>query len=184
MTNQFTRWPLSVGATPLGLAMSSTDDLWWADYSGFLGRLDPTNNAVTTYTLPGGGTPAMVALSGESVWYTGYVNATFGLLDPGVANGISVTVVSSTATFTPSCSVLGPGISSSVSISTGMAVWSPQVVTATVNSGGWQVVQLPSGANSWGIAAIGSDVWVADTGRDKLVWFSHRVYLPIVLSGQ
>ncbi|RLC75140.1 MAG: hypothetical protein DRJ03_30730 [Chloroflexi bacterium] len=183
VTNQFARWSLTSGASPYGLAMSSNDHLWWADKSGFLGCLEPTNNKVTTYTLPGGGEPAMVVPSGESVWYT-EITGTFGVLNPSVVNEISVTVVPSTKTVTPSCSVLGAGISSSVSISTGMAVWSPAVITATVNSGGWQVYQLPSGANPWGIAAVGGSVWVADAGRDKLVWFSHRVYLPIVLRGQ
>jgi streptogramin lyase len=126
----------------------------------------------------------MVALSGESVWYTDEASDTFGVLNPAAVNGISVTVLPSTIPVTPACSVIGVGINSSVPISTGMAVWSPGVITATVNSGGWQVYQLPSGADPWDIVAVGGNVWVADRDRDKLVWFSHRIYLPLVLKGQ
>jgi streptogramin lyase len=189
VANQFTRWQLSAGAQPWGqLTVDGSGNIWWPDMRlRTLARLELAANRVTAYNLPLDVRPRMVAVSGESVWYTAYtgtssmpISGTFGVLYPPAASGISVTVISSTQAVISSCSDLGAGISSSASISTGIATWGPGVVTPTVNSASWIAYQLPSGAIPWGIA-IREGVWVADQGRDKLIWFPpYLVYLPII----
>jgi streptogramin lyase len=179
--DQFTQWQLPAWAEPVGLAADGSGNLWWADSGlGALARLEPAIGRMTTYTLPLGREPKMLAFSGQNVWYTEVVSGTLGVLNPAVADGVSATIVASTVAATPSCSTLGMGISSPLAISTDVAMWTPGAVTPRVDSGGWLVYELPLGAYPWGIAVRGG-VWVADQGRDKLLWLSYSVYLPIVM---
>ena len=171
--NQFTRWQLHTSSKPEGLAVNSSGHIWWADYGlGALGRLEPTENRVTTYDLPVGVHPEMVALDGENVWYSEAGRSAFGVLNPATAYGTSTTVIPVTTTVASSSRTITESISSSVPISTGVAVWSPVVITTAYDSDGWQIYELPSEAYPWGIAAIEGEIYLADTGRDKLVHVS------------
>jgi len=169
---QSTRWQLPTGTNPVGLAVNNSGHIWWVDYGldglGSLGRLEPTENRVTTYDLPVGVHPTMVAMDGENVWYSEGGRSAFGVLNPAAAHGTSTTVVPITTTVAPSSRVIGSGVSAAVPISTGVAVWSPVVITTTYDSDGWQIFELPSGAYPWGIAAVEGEIYLADTGRDKL----------------
>jgi streptogramin lyase len=179
--SQFTQWQLPAWADPVGLAVDGSDNLWWADSGlGALARLEPAIGRMTTYTLPLGEEPVMLAFSGESVWYTEVASGTLGVLNPAVADGVSTTVVASAVAAASSCSTLGAGSSSPLTISTDTAMWTPGDLIPRVNSGGWRVYELPWGAYPWGIA-VRDGVWVADQGRDKLLWLSYSVYLPIVM---
>lgn len=180
--NQFTYWQLPFNSYPEGLAVDSSGNLWWAENNfAALGRLEPAANRVTTYTLPVGGWANMVTISGGAIWYTEGLSGTFGVMNPATAVGSSATITSATVAVTPNCAVLGVGVTSTPVISTGVAVFTSGIFTPTVNSGGWTVYQLPSPDSSlWGIANAGG-VWIGDRGRDKLVWFSYPIYLPMVL---
>jgi streptogramin lyase len=176
--NQFTYWQLPFGSDPEGLAVDGSGDVWWADLAA-LGRLEPAANRVTTYPLPVGHIANMLAIGGGSIWYTEEASRTFGVVNPAVAGGMTSVVTSATVAVTPSCAVLGPGVTIRPLICSGVAVFTPGVFTPTVNSGGWRAYQLPEPSLLWGIANAGG-VWIGDLGRDKLVWFSYPLYLPIV----
>jgi streptogramin lyase len=178
---QFTQWQLPAWADPVGLAVDGSDNLWWAD-GGLraLACLEPAIGRMTTYTLPYGEEPVMLAFSGESVWYTEVASGTLGVLNPALADGVSTTVVASAVAATPSCSTLGAGSSSPLTVSTDTAMWMPGDLFPRVHSGGWRVYELPWGAYPWGVA-VRDGVWVADQGRDKLLWLSYSAYLPIVM---
>ena len=96
----------------------------------------------------------------------------FGVLNPAAADRTITTVMSVTTPVTTSFRVIGAGVSSSVPISTGVGVWSPVVITTAYDSDGWQIYELPTGAYPWGIAAVEGEIYLADTGRDKLVHVS------------
>jgi streptogramin lyase len=185
-SNLFTLWQLAAGAFPRGLTHDGSGDLWWADENlGALARLEPGLDRLTAYTLPDGTSPKMIAPSSGKVWYTSSVSGTVGVLDPTKANGTSSTLITTTmpVTPTPTCNDLGLGISSTLTLSAGILAWTPDVYTRTVDSGGWSVYQLPSGAYPWGLAAAGKDIWVVDPGRQKLAWLSDlvHIYLPVVM---
>jgi len=64
-------WQLPEAARPQGLALDGDGCLWWADPGlHALARLSPASNQVVTCTLPAGAAPQMLALSGDSLWYT------------------------------------------------------------------------------------------------------------------
>jgi streptogramin lyase len=182
----FTRWQLMGDAYPQGLALQANGNLWWADEDlQMLARLEPGSDRLTAYTLPAGTTPEMIALSGGKVWYTESMSGTVGVLDPTSASGATSALVRTTTPVTPVCTNLGAGTSANVTISTRTIEWTPAVYTRTVNSGGWTVYELPTGALPWGIAAGNGDVWVVDQGRRKLAHLLTSVtryfYLPLII---
>jgi streptogramin lyase len=183
-SNLFTLWQLAAGAFPRGLTLDESGYLWWADENlGALARLEPGLNRLTAYTLPDGASPKMIAPNAGKVWYTSSDSGTVGVLDPTKASGTTYTLTKTTMPVTPTCNDLGPGISSTLTLSAGILAWTPNVYTRTVASGGWSVYQLPSGGYPWGLAAAGKDIWVGDQGRQKLAWLSDSVhiYLPVVI---
>lgn len=209
-TTEVQWWKIVDGnATPQGLTIAENGDLWWAD-SGLraLMRLQPSDNRMTTYTIPTSGAPEMIVLSGESVWYTGHSDGTVGLLDPTVAVGASVTVSSGVRSISSSCQVLGSGSTRSITVDTGTLAWTDGAWNAVIDSDGWVVYQMPGGSHPWGIALEDAAIWITDQGRQKLARFAvdqhtvtptptvtptstlsptatpqtHKIYLPFILS--
>jgi streptogramin lyase len=175
---EFTYWQLPAGANQAGLAVDGDGDVWWADLDA-LRRLGPAANEVTDYLLPVSGDANMLAISGGSIWFTGDLTGTFGVLDPDALMPMTTVVTNATVMATPSCAVLGAGVTIRPLICTGVAELTPGVFTQTVNSDAWKVYELPSPSALWGVANVGG-VWMSDYGRDKLVHFSYPIYLPMV----
>jgi virginiamycin B lyase len=186
--NEFSYWELLPDAVPVGLALAENGDLWWADNSrGELGRLEPGSSRVTTYTLPTGTTPVMIALENGQVWYTNSISGTVSRLDPAVATGTTSLVISDTTPVTPDCPP-DPlvGNTTDVSTRTGTLEWSEKPYTQTVGVG-LAIYQLPVPAEKpaypWGVTTSAGQLWVVDQGRQVLAGFSPstQVYLPLVV---
>jgi streptogramin lyase len=190
-TGNFTTWSLRTNSKPVGLATDKQQNLWWADKNGSIGMLNPTLDIVTVYTLPittRPTKPKMVALSETAVWYTesfsstGVVTGTVGALYPSAAAHFTYTV---TPVITPvssiSCYVITSIFASVVPSSTGTLSWTSESYTNTINAGGWQIYQLPTGAKPWGIASVNNDIYFSDNGRQKLGWLkNYSSYFPLM----
>jgi streptogramin lyase len=178
VAGQFTYWQLPPGSSPEGLGVDGDGNVWWADF-GALRRLEPAANRVATYSLPVSGYANMLAISDGAIWFSGSLTGTFGVLDPDALVPTTVVVTSAMVTVMPSCTVLGPGVTTRPLVCTSVASFTPGAFTQAVNTDAWKVYELPSPSALWGIAAPGG-VWMSDYGRDKLVNFSYSVYLPII----
>jgi streptogramin lyase len=172
-SGQLTSWALPynpfVNYYPEGLALDSAGNLWWADAEwGRLARLEPDLDRLTTYALPVGSTPEMVAVNAHRLWYTEDGTGTLGRLDPYLATGTSQTLFAETSALMPSCTTISPASTGTLSTSSDTAAWASATYTTTVDAGGWWVHELPQDAYPWGIAAAGGAVWVVDNGRQML----------------
>ena len=110
----FTWWNLPANSDPRDVELDGSGQLWWTDYNlGYLGRLDPVNGQIATFTPPASGTPVMLKLSGGKVWYSQQDPGGVVMLDPAVAASQSppVTSGSQPATWTITCSRVTRGFS-------------------------------------------------------------------------
>lgn len=188
-SNQLRAWQLPAGSSPVGLALDSSGALWWADAPngvplrgaaagaqqpgsattvGALARLEPDLNRLTRYTLPAGSDPQWLAVLGSAVWYSEITGRTVGKLEPSQAAGSQSILTTTDEVLTSSCSTLGVGSSSLVTIRTGALAFSAGSWSTAVNSGGWTVYQMPAGAAPFGLARSGDTLWIGDQGRQKL----------------
>ncbi|NJN81106.1 MAG: hypothetical protein HC802_01680 [Caldilineaceae bacterium] len=184
--NTFTSYQLPFDSYPEGLAAGEDGNIWWGDYDNpFIGQLKPNSLQVVTYTLPytlpDGEGPGMIDFSAGSIWYTVYTSGTFGAMNPAVATGVSSVITSATVAVTPSCAILGPGVTLPTSTVTGTASFTNAVYAPKIDSGGWTVYQLDLNSGLWPIRHVSGGVWIGDQSRDKLIWFSHRLYIPLVV---
>ena len=183
----YTQWHLPETGYPVGLALDSSGNLWWADsVLGHMAFLEPQLEHLTTYTLPLGGVPGMIALSGNEVWFTDDVNKKVGKLDTETAIGQTTVVTSTTVPVTPTCNILGPGITSQVVHTTDLITYTRNSYTDVYDSNGWVVYTLPEDGIPWGIAADEINTWVVDYGRRVLSWLTFgveeaKIYLPIIM---
>ena len=185
---QATWWQIpGANATPVGLALDDGGNLWWADSSqGILARLEPDLGRMTSYTLPLGTKPVMIALRGGRVWYTEYGEGTVGVLDPAKASGATATLASGTASLAPSCRTLGQGTTAPVQSESGTLTWTAGDLEPSLDAGGFTIYALPPGSSPWDIAASGEFVWATDPGRAKLIRLevpeveTVYIFLPLV----
>ncbi len=182
---EFTYWQLESGSQPLGLAAGTDGSVWWADYGlDYIAQLRPDQNQQFIYHLEGG-TPAMLAHDGATLWFSDYDHGSFGRLDPGTAAAVDTsTLITGTFTWTPECTQAIRLMSATLTTTTGTAEWGSPHYTQTVNENGWQIYQLPDDPNvpydspdPWGIAASGSDVWLVDNNRQVLSRIQSEVSL-------
>jgi len=185
-TEEAQHWQLAAGASPTGMDFEPSGNLWWADEgTDALVRLNPNTDQVTSYPVPNGGNPLMVAWLRGKIWYTDSGEGAVGVLDPSRAAGSTVTISPATESVTAACRNLGEGSSSTATVTTGVLAWTegswPQASTA----GGWEVYQMPAGALPWGIAVHNGLPWVVDQGRRVLAHPEslpqERVLLPLIL---
>jgi streptogramin lyase len=183
-TNNFTYWSLAFAggfSDPLGFAFAPNGDVWWADAGlAKLGRLEPGANHLTLFTPPGTTTPIQVAYQFGKVWFTDLYSGTLGYVDSALAVGDgphTVTPVSST--LAPACVTIGHGPTFTAGTSSGVASFSAVTFTTTVDARG-TLYTLPHNGQPYPLAAVGTNVWVGDVGRSRLLRLDNtpRLYLP------
>ena len=168
-TNQFTIWQLPTDSEPQGLVFDYLDALWWADPNlGFVVRLQADLNQLDSFDVPSGLSPQMVTSRGNHIWYSEHSSGAIGRLDPMTAVSTTQTVSSSTASATVTCATQSPALTQAITTTSGTLTWADQTYSLLVNSGGWQVYDLPSGGLPWGVAPGDDEVWFVDTGRQVL----------------
>lgn len=182
-----TYWSLSVDSFPEGVALDAGGNFWWAD-PGVEGvaRLEPTADRVTRFQRPISGTAQMLAVAGETVWYSDdQLPGTVTRMEAASAGGDSVTVTQQDAAMVPSCTALGPGSSATASISSDIAAWQQQTLDTLYSSAAWDVLKLPAGSSPWGVAIVDGAVWVVEPTRHVLILIRAQaewsVYLPNVV---
>jgi streptogramin lyase len=180
-------WSLAEDAWPKGLALDAAGQLWWTDLGAVaLATLNAGADEVTTFALPLGSDPEMLVIDGGRAWYT-TLSGSVGALDPALASGAVVTAkTGSLTTPSPSCRSIGIGATAIVSSTKDILAWGPPTEPAPVLDGdGWTIYQLSHGAEPWGIARSSGSLWVADSGRKKLVRLGDseplRLFLPLVM---
>ena len=192
---EYTTWSLASGAQPQGLAMDDQNNLWWIDPSlNFLGRLNATNNSITTYDIPttaialnSPNDPNQEAISAGiygvsspesntepfhvthrdgAIWFTDWSGGRVGFLDPSTASG-STTTITPTHGTVPSrqCQTVEPLSTSMATTSSGTIQWTDNIYDVVKDSDGWLIYQLPGSGSPWGIAADAGNVWFTDQGR-------------------
>jgi streptogramin lyase len=167
--NQFTQWLLPKSGYPVGLAFDESGKLWWADQVlSYLASLDPKLDRLTTYDLPVDGLPLMIAIAGNEVWYTDDINNTVGWLDLTSAVSETFVLTPSQIQATPTCSILGPGVTSAVGVTSGATSFTPNSYPGTYYPEGGIVFDLPEGGAPWGITTDEQNVWFVDNGRQVL----------------
>ncbi len=178
----FTWWNLPTGSQPRDLAMDGNGRVWWTDPSkGYVGRLDPVENSITTFTPPAGGVPQMLTLADGKVWYSQQGPGRVVELDPSVATGITATVTVGSTTANPSCSTVLPQAPIAVTHTSGQASWNVTVYATLIDQAGWLIGDMPVGAVPYGISAA-RQIWLVDQGRQVLVKVSPSlsIYLPVI----
>jgi streptogramin lyase len=186
-SNTFTLWDLPWSSYVNGIGFDDGGDLWFAeswDYS-LLARFEPQINQLTAYTLPVGLWPEMLTFQDNRIWYTEDGEGMVGGLDPEVAENVTMTLSVSSAQVSPTCEVLGPGTTTSAVTSSSTADWTTSVITNVVDSQGWEIYQLPTDSEPFGITVVDDQIFVVDVGRQVLIRISiedvYNVYLPLVV---
>jgi hypothetical protein len=77
-------------------------------------------------------------------------------------------MATSTGAAQVSCDLVSPADTQAVTSVQGTLTWASKTYSLLVNSGGWQVYQLPEDALPWGIATSGRHAWFVDSGRQVL----------------
>jgi streptogramin lyase len=191
-SGQVNWWEIGQTTTkPQGILLDINNQLWWADEGlGALANLDPLNNQMTQFNLPLGEKPRRITLQDHKIWYTEWhtstIPGTVGVLDPQTAMGITTTLITDSETTSPSCTTLGNPISLSLSgVESGSLPWQPGSLTPIYSQNGWEIYQLPTGSNPYGITASLDHVWVADQGRQKITRIAlaskSEVFIPLVI---
>jgi streptogramin lyase len=191
--NQATWWQIPSSASrPVGIALDGQGNLWWADEGlNALASLNPNTSIMIRYNLPHAAAPKMLALNSGLVWYTASAIGTpgyLGALTPGQATGVTLPpLTTQTYSTTQECSPSwGAGTPLFVSASTPAVTWSTAAITPTLNTGGWEVHQMPNGSLPYGISLENQNLWISDQGRQKLMRLplkslvANKIFLPFV----
>lgn len=192
-------WQLTGNHNPVGMAVDSSHNLWWADAPaglrarrtepgrtmpavpttiGSLNRLAPSANQLTTYALPAGSNPQWVTLAGSAVWYSENDPGTIGALDPALAHGTQTLVTLSNQMLSPSCVNVNASSPSSVSTRTGTLSFAQGAWSPLLNGNGWTIFQAPAGASPFGLANHVGTIWITDRGRQMLIKTTPGVCYP------
>jgi streptogramin lyase len=181
----FDWWNLPADSYPIDVELDGSGRLWWTDLiAGYAGRLDSNAATITIYTPPSASVPQMLALSGGKVWYTQGAPGQVVELNPAVAASTTEPVTTGSQEAAPSCAQLLPSSPVDVATTSGQTAWTAQTYTASLNSGGWTIYDMPEGSAPWGIAAS-DKLWVVDQGRRVLAQLAPpsggAVYLPLLV---
>jgi streptogramin lyase len=186
--HQFTGWELPAFAYPQGLAVADEGLVWYADPSSSeIASFTPAANRLERYALPFGTDPEMITTQGSQVWYTEDWQGTLGRLDPAVATPVTETLSPTTSTAAPSCALVRPVLTETVTIATGNLNWASQSYSATVDSGGWQILQIPYESLPWGIVATDQAIYAVENYSQVLIRLESEIeagndiYLPLLI---
>lgn len=159
-------WQLPPGSSPQDVIVDASGNAWYADPNlGQIGRLAPGTSQLTTYPLPVGSQPNMLAAADGKIWYTEILQSSAGLLDPSVATGSTQSADTASPTVTPTCTTLPEASPGAAAASPGTQDWSPVDYATLINANGWTIYQLPTGAFPWGITVTDSVYLVDSTHR-------------------
>lgn len=169
--DSLTWWSLPEDSSPFGMVVDAQGDLWYADQGiNSLAQLNPSTNQLTSYPLPSGNYPQMIAVQSGAIWYTEQSLPSIGRLDPITADHTVVMLTVHDQQLTPSCNNISPSGSGKVPKTTGKMSWGNQTYAPIVNAAGWQIYQLPNSSDPWGIA-LSKFGYVVDSGRQVLIRF-------------
>jgi uncharacterized repeat protein (TIGR01451 family) len=166
----FTTWQLPANSGPRGLDFDAQGRLWFTDIeSQALRRFWPDSGLLDTFYLPNADFPEMVAVDGDSVWFTTRDSATVGHLDPAEAAHSTDILTSGMVSTTPVCSQ-PTLLVTTVKTRTGTLTWVPQSYITLVENDGWTIYQPPQPEQSfpYGIVTDGVYVYFVDSGRQVL----------------
>jgi len=172
--NSLTWWQLPTNSSPFGMAVDGQGNLWYADDSlSALVQLNPNTNQLTSYTLPIGYYPQMVAVQSHLIWYTeeSLGTATIGRLDPLTADHTILSLTPNPKQLTPSCTDISPSSSGSITIDTGELSWADTSYPTLQNADGWQIYEMPDFSIPWGITVPGMG-YMVDADHQKLIRFN------------
>jgi streptogramin lyase len=178
-----------IPSSPFGMTVDADGHLWYADDSiKELAELDPDSDVLTHYVIPTKSMPQMVAVVGDEVWYTGHSPNTIGVLDSLAAAKTTSNLTQVDSILSPDCSAIPTYTSGNLTMVTGTISWTPTSYPPLVDANGWQIYQMPVDASPWGIAYRNGEVWVVDSGRQKLVEIdatgrtdTFNVFLPLII---
>lgn len=184
-TNAYQSWLLSDNSAPYGLAVDNEGDLWFSDFSFIsLNEFDPDTNQLTSYEIPLGGSPQMIALEGNRVWYGGS-NGFIGVLDPAAAGSTVTTLSPSNDTLSSGCKEISPSDPAYLQMESYQSVeWTWDSYPTLVDANGWKIFSMPSGADPQGIAYQNGNIYVVDNSRQMLVKLPvelQYVFLPLIM---
>ena len=164
-----TWWSLPAGSSPFGISADTQGNIWYADQGlGLIAKLSPDINQLESYLLPKGTKPQMIVYNHGYIWYTDQSLPSIGRLDPQLADHTIITPGSNVEQLTPSCTRIVPSSSGKMSIKSGILGFHNTAYPLLINSGGWEISQLPTGSDPWGIV-ITDFGYVVDSGRQLLI---------------
>ncbi len=176
--DSLTTWSLPLVSSPMGLAVDALGNLWYADESmKVIAQLDPITNQLTSYAVPNGISPEMIAIQSGFIWYTTQQGlASIGRLDPLVAGHTILTLNVASKTVTPACISALPPSTGTVTATSGNLNWTDTSYSSILNTGGWKIYQMPVGSSPWGIT-VPTLGYVVDQGRQELIRFAPVMHL-------
>ncbi len=177
--NSLTTWSLPLVSSPMGLAVDTLGNLWYADESmNVIAQLDPNTSQLTSYALPTGFRPEMIAIQSGYIWYTTQTSLpSIGRLDPLVANhNVTLLDVQSPIIINPVCNSISPSSTGTVTPTSGNLNWTDTSYSSILNTGGWKIYQMPGVSSPWGIT-VPTLGYVVDQGRQELIRFAPVLHL-------
>lgn len=156
-----------------GLRADGAGGLWFATGNtaslGHLDLSDPGAPQLLRYRVPsGGGVPAMLARGTGQLWYSGSTPATLGRLDVAQGAPQAYSPDEDETTLSPDCETPAAADPTAVATAEETPTWT-SVDYDTSEDGGWTAAALDQDAFPWGLSLAGSDLWLADNGRQVLM---------------
>lgn len=196
-TGYLSYWPLPTDADPDGIVFDTSGGLWWSEINaGRIGHLTfGATNTLTYYEIPGTVQPVAISIQSGEVWYSDH-NGKVGHLNPVTAIPYSSTTISESTqsaedvicqTFSPSLPESGYYFETKT---LNFTAFDPLLIPDN-STPGWTIYTLPAGSIPAGMAAVGNQVYVADSNASvansgKLIRFTipegqYKVFLPLIL---
>jgi streptogramin lyase len=173
-----------------GIDADDQHNIWWADqYQNYIGRLNPSNNLVTTYTLPiESFGPTVVSTNRSWVWSSGWGIGWVARLSPEEANGKSATLQSTSHVTSKECTNEVTSTKKIIELTGPHDFdWVGDTYNRVFDFDGWHLYQIyPLDASigaPWGIAASSGDVYIVDQGRQKVTHLQICFDLNLTHSG-
>jgi len=106
---------------------------------------------ITAFTPPASGTPVMLALLGDEVWYSQQDPGRVVEPDPAAAAGQTAEVTTGSQAATPACSKPPPLAPTAVTVTGGPASWTGRSYPTALDKLGWKIYDMPETSAPWGI---------------------------------
>jgi streptogramin lyase len=181
--DQMTAWTVPGGGTLVDLAFDGEGQLWATDYSaGVVRRMDMEAQVSAAYTVPASAHPAAIGEYEGRVWYTTFLEQSFGVLDPARVAPPERPITPTYATVVTQCRTLGAGSVTYAMVGIGPIDWQAMPVTVTRELTGFLSYGLEEGAEPWDVVVTEQGTFVSDKNLNRLIWvLPRRTFLPLVL---